>query len=124
MSAAETLRANVAQAQAVAIVIDRANRADAVASIEKLGGGWAHGIAVWPDELEFLVMVAADIERCRKRAPVLFMVRDISALASTMRMAVSLLDDVRCLWLRLVEPAALEIVSAEILRDSVPGGRA
>lgn len=125
MSAIDTLRANVAMAQAVAVVIDRENSADVAPSIAKMGGGWAGGISMWdPAQMEFLLLIAPNLERCQRRAPLVLMAKDIGAFVPMLRMGLALLDDVRCLWVRTVGKHAFDVLSKEILLDSQAGGSA
>jgi ribosomal protein S4E len=109
---------------AMAVVLDGAN-VELARTVRMFGAGWSVGV----DQLEALgmryaVMVAPNLHRLRRGAPLVMLVADVSALKVATREACRLLDDVECAWVRGVTGEALEAVNAVVMADAKVGGSA
>jgi hypothetical protein len=116
----------LARAKALCIVSDRAHLADCTRICEGLGGYWLGACKLWermPD-MQYLVLCADCAARFVQRAPLVLLGRDEEGLRLGVQEACSRLSDVTCVWARLLEPKALEIVGTLVLEDSVAEGNA
>lgn len=118
--------AQTMSAQAACIVGDRAHVADVVAACQKLGGGWIDGGQLWEasPEMPFVVLLAHEPLRIRRRAPVVVLARDAASLQTAVRTACGLLSDITCAWIRLLDPQAQQLVDQVLLGDATSQGRA
>lgn len=115
----------LAQANAIAVVLGREQETDWVPHLAKMGGGWRGGVELWAgSRAQFLVLVAFNRERIQKASPVAILVIDTDGLPQAIECACELLSDVKCLWIQAIEGEALRIVREGVLRDAVPRGRA
>jgi hypothetical protein len=116
----------LARASAVCIVTDRAHFAEARSICEELAGGWLDAYRVWQrlPEMRYLVLLADNATRIVQRAPLAMLGRDDDGLRLGLQEACTRLSDVTCLWVRLLEPKALEILGEIVLADSVSEGNA
>lgn len=112
--------------QAACLVGDRAHLADFKTACQRLGGGWLEGAQVWEasTEMPYVVLLAHEQIRVRRRAPLVMLARDSESLRAAVRNACSRLSNVTCAWVRLLEPETQSLVDQVLLADATPKGRA
>jgi hypothetical protein len=114
-------------AQSLAAVLDAKHKNKGALSKHflSLGGGWHTGFEAWrASGLRFALLIAPNLDRIHRRAPLLLAARDEEALRAIMRAGCAMLDDVTCAWLRAIEPDVAWLVDEELLRDATVMGSA
>lgn len=111
------------EAQATCIVADRAHLAGLDDITSKLGGGWLQAATIWKGtDSPYLILIANNPTRIARAAPMALMVVSESDLEWAIGKACTLLDDVKCLWMRLLDSPAMDAVGKVILADAIPQG--
>lgn len=118
------MSADLATAQSVAIVADRANLGELRTFIDHAGGAWRLCIDSWPLDMAYMVAVAGTPERIVGRAPLIIFALSRDELPDAIARACAELDDIDCAWAFLVADEARDIAARVVLRDAAPAGNA